>query len=571
MSAKFVWNDEIRRVATPTSFFEVQVLARNLFDIPNKPLKFTYIDEDGDKITVSSDLELKEALNSIKCPKFDIVIDENPSVQNPEPKSVPQPVVTKPVVTKPVVFPKPQPTLTLRQLCNKVQNLPNDQFAQKLAKQYGFNICRVAWEDTARTKGSCLGENITDMTLNVDNVNMPLIRVPNFADCSWDVPMNKIQCVVGNHSSQQQLRSCSLDKVLKQIWEITDLPFGTNLYCPERDSHVLVQAQACFLPISPGGDAKFNVAVRNYQSSDDNSACLILTVTSKGTSAILTKSGVTKLYFNDHEEKRSFLGQRLKDDRKERGVALEGKMTQQEKQNNVIVVIQIPLKQKIDSLFNPPLSDLYSSDLYSFGDYSFEEKCCVAAPPSVAAPSVTNAFAFGGQTKARKAKCDVENVIVKLAKKEGVFESLSSQKLERDTRFPVRVTLQYYKATSNGTVNEEVLSEISEQIAQAQKNASCWGSLVVENSNRPTESLPQPTPVPSWDVARKMCPNSHTLGLFATPTKNFCCDICGSKFPANNTMFGCRTCNWDVCLSCVYKAKQKVPPSLNQDWTSDFF
>jgi hypothetical protein len=41
-----------------------------------------------------------------------------------------------------------------------------------------------------------------------------------------------------------------------------------------------------------------------------------------------------------------FMGQRLTDNRRERGVALKGAMTKQEKQDNSIVIIQVPLKQK---------------------------------------------------------------------------------------------------------------------------------------------------------------------------------------------------------------------------------
>jgi hypothetical protein len=53
---------------------------------------------------------------------------------------------------------------------------------------------------------------------------------------------------------------------------------------------------------------------------------------SQGTSAQVVQDGSQKLYFNKCGEKASFIGQRLTDNRKERGVATEGEMTKEEKQ-----------------------------------------------------------------------------------------------------------------------------------------------------------------------------------------------------------------------------------------------
>merc|ERR1712176_1518663 len=61
-------------------------------------------------------------------------------------------------------------------------------------------------------------------------------------------------------------------------------------------------------------------------------------------------------------------------------------------------------------------------------------------------------------------------------------------KLERDERYPIRCTLQYYKATSNGAVNKEIMDDIVKQLEASQKQADFMGSLVTEyNPNRPNE------------------------------------------------------------------------------------
>lgn len=53
------------------------------------------------------------------------------------------------------------------------------------------------------------------------------------------------------------------------------------------------------------------------------------------------------LYFNKNGQRASFVGQRLKDNRAERGVEREGAMSAAEKQQNVLMIIQIPLKQPV--------------------------------------------------------------------------------------------------------------------------------------------------------------------------------------------------------------------------------
>merc|ERR1712096_460133 len=47
------------------------------------------------------------------------------------------------------------------------------------------------------------------------------------------------------------------------------------------------------------------------------------------------------------------------------------------------------------------------------------------------------------------------------------------------------------------------------------------------------------------------CPGKHTPTLFHTPRPTFSCDACGKgPFPKGTEMYGCRTCNWDMCSAC---------------------
>src|SRR6185436_13666239 len=75
---------------------------------------------------------------------------------------------------------------------------------KKLASKHGLNIVDLTWEDTGRYKGSCVGPNISDMTIQVSNATrsrvtcMPVIRHPNFSDKTADISIDDILLRVGN-------------------------------------------------------------------------------------------------------------------------------------------------------------------------------------------------------------------------------------------------------------------------------------------------------------------------------------------------------------------------------------
>lgn len=132
-------------------------------------------------------------------------------------------------------------------------------------------------------------------------------------------------------------------------------------------------------------------------------------------------------------------------------------MTAEEKQNNMVAIIQVPLKRK-----GP--EDDWSSDGCEEEDE--DDECCSESD----------------------AECDVEDAIIKVGEAEGEFQEIGGLDIERDTRFPVRVTLQFYKTTSNGEINNAVVATIASQIDGARGNAAFLSSLVVEgDTGRPTE------------------------------------------------------------------------------------
>ena len=85
-------------------------------------------------------------------------------------------------------------------VADSVASLYSNPKITALASKYGLAVNRVSWEDTARTKGSCWGPNITDMTLTIQPSGraMPVIRKPNFGDETVDRPITDFNLTVGN-------------------------------------------------------------------------------------------------------------------------------------------------------------------------------------------------------------------------------------------------------------------------------------------------------------------------------------------------------------------------------------
>jgi hypothetical protein len=103
-------------------------------------------------------------------------------------------------------------------------------------------------------------------------------------------------------------------------------------------------------------------------------------------------------------------------------------------------------------------------------------------------------------------------------KVEGPFTEIDGLAIERDDRYPIRVTVQFYKATSNGVVSEADIKEIAAQIDRVYKNAAYVGSLVTQgNTGRPTEyDGPKFQPPDWWEVFWER----HTSNTGLTPEES---------------------------------------------------
>ncbi len=378
----------------------------------------------------------------------------------------------------------------------KVTGMVSDRDLQSKVSRRRLALQNVNWEDTGRSQGSSLGPNISDLTLQVRRRDeqgnfvsslMPVIRPPNFADRTGDVPADKFFVRVGNEHAGT-LRSVPLTEVLQNLKAFASMPDSIrgsgNLLAP-RDSHFLVSAQAVFLPIPKKGKAEFNPVLFNYQSAPGSPAILSILITREGTSISVIenrreeRSGSgsgQEIYFNNKGQRAGFTAER-KSDVESRIAAQGGPKTEDDrsalaKGADVLFLVQVPLVHKNLGYLGGALP----SKGMAPGGGGGMMKPSMAPPPAAAAPM------------AQAEVSDVEQAVLGHGPNLGPFNEGHQLAFVRDTQFPIRVTVQFYKGTSNGVVSETDLDSISRSIGSVYEHAEFVGSLVLPegDSRRPT-------------------------------------------------------------------------------------
>jgi hypothetical protein len=371
----------------------------------------------------------------------------------------------------------------------RVVGMVGDRDIVEGAHRRGLSVLDVTWEDTGRAEGSSLGPNISDLTLQVrfreagstgeQVALMPVIRFPNFTDRTGDVPAEKFFVRIGNERGRGGLRSVPLTAVLKNLRAFASRPDGilggANLLAP-RDSHFLVSAQAVFLPIPKRGKAEFNPVVFNYQSAPGSPAVLTLLVTRQGTSMTVIENRPEEgtqlgwgqeLYFNNRGQRAAFTAERHSDVKKrietQGGARDEDDRTALERGADVLMLIQVPLKHRDRGVLGGPMSQAESP------------MAPMAATAGAAAPP--------GAKPSRSARSDVERAVLGHGRNRGPFSEARGLRLERDPRLPIRITVQFYKATSNGVADERDLDAIARSIGSVYEHADAVGSLVLPNGD----------------------------------------------------------------------------------------
>jgi hypothetical protein len=346
-----------------------------------------------------------------------------------------------------------------------------------LARSYGLEIQTVAWEDTARSKNSCWGPNISDLTLNVNDHALPMIRKPNFADVTADVPMTAFSVTAGNETPSGDLKRVSFRDYVAQTLGLPGLIL-------DRDDVLLTSAQACVLPCGESGETEFYPQLFSYQSRPDDPAVLVVVASSQGTSAHVITGVAEKLLFNRGGQAAMFLAKRLSQDRRERGVPEEGEMTSDELDRNALLLFQIPLKQK-----PPPPPPKY------YGTYYKKElgleSCMVGCGPSDGWGAPSAALSSCNEKRGGNPPKGLEYATLRASDKiYGAFKGTRGFELTRDERFPIRVTFQMYTVTDDPVLKESQVQDLAERIGKVYASGRETGSLVTNTTARATEPRP---------------------------------------------------------------------------------
>jgi hypothetical protein len=367
----------------------------------------------------------------------------------------------------------------------EVSKMPWDGDLQTRASRYGLNVVNVMWEDTGRYQGSSVGPNISDLTLQVrEEVDggvrthlLPVIRHPNFTDKTADVAIDKLWVRVGNQRKNAQLVAVPLTEVLSNMKEyLSDASSlkGKGNFLSEQDRHFLVSAQHVFVPIPKRGKAEFNPVLFNYQSAPSSPAVLTLLITREGTSMTVIENRAgdqtlqgwgQQLFFNNAGQKTVFTAERKSDVKariETQGELRPGDQGALEEGADMMMIVQVPLKHRNRG--------------YMFDDLSM-------APATAGAPPMAQAEAAPME---RSRGSDVEQAVLGHGEDLGEFVEMNGLELERDERFPIRVTVQFYKATSNGVVSDVDLADVARTIDRVYESGDYVGSLVVSDEARST-------------------------------------------------------------------------------------
>ncbi|HEY0866579.1 MAG TPA: hypothetical protein VGE01_04345 [Fimbriimonas sp.] len=368
-----------------------------------------------------------------------------------------------------------RPSPEYREAIRRTAEMVSDANALQLVERHGLSLINLTWEDTGRYKGSAVGPNISDMTIQVAAEGtaraMPVIRFPNFEDKTTDIDPRDFTLLVGNEKGRALQRVSLYDYLASPASYMSQSGLWrgpSRSLLADRDTRVLVSAQACFLPIPRTGQASFNPVLFNYQSVEGDPAVLTILSTRQGTSMTVIdnrrdafREGAVwgqRLFFNKNGQRSSLTGERLSDFKRS-GKEGSGRS---DDGLSMVLLIQVPLKQR-----NP---------IRGGGGLGGSSMDYINFDPS------DNSVVTAAK------RSDVEQAVIGHGRVEGPFIETAGLPIDRDERFPIRVTVQFYKATSNGIVDAADVAAIRRQIDWVYSHGDGVGSLVTQGmTGRPTE------------------------------------------------------------------------------------
>lgn len=353
---------------------------------------------------------------------------------------------------------------------------------QAALRRRGFSYHFVSWEDAARSKGSCMGPNITNVTLCGRNCALhPMVRRPNFEDWSSDIDMSTIR--VNYEGGLTTLRALLQNQGLLK----------------PAETYGLMQVQSCIVPKSPDGATEFCPALYNFQSNDDAPAVLVLVITSMGVTFHVPGSRTEPLLMNDNGVLAWYRAEALGDIRGT-GPVKAAQMSTKEQRDNYLFIVQVPLKPRpapkpptLRRGAPPSEAELIAAAAGALRMQMSTDGAATqpptfpffSVPPSAGGKSIPVRPATTRDAAPPRGATDMAHLTVGTSV--GRKYEKPAGPLVRDERFPVRVTVCSYRLVE-GVPNEDDAEDIDAQLTELEKMGINHGSLVT-NAARPTEPI----------------------------------------------------------------------------------
>ncbi len=368
---------------------------------------------------------------------------------------------------------------------------------RNVMKDCGLTIGRVAWLDSERNIGSAWGRTITDFTLVAklpDGIHkeVSIIRDgTNFEDKIKKISLESVKVPV-RVGEGDELNIITLRKYLSDISKyvpcsdqhVYDCNLLEELEGRSGDAEMLISAQASVLPVMDDEKIDFHIRVDTYGRN-----VLVIMVSKFGTSAQFV-SGRGDLYVNLEGKKgefnlESFRANRARDASKPQGrVKSHKELSERELLDNYFMMVQIPLKSpprvRLTDGWHP---NYFGDDEVNYGgeeSYNLSASNFSKVPPgmssfpnletdlfsSFSACSHSASVTRGVHFEERTEKKGMDFGFLGITDTGEEFPELP-QKMDRDVKAPIRITLLPFRTTNVTNINSEEALAIKEQLVDS--------------------------------------------------------------------------------------------------------
>ena len=370
----------------------------------------------------------------------------------------------------------------------KVANMVQDGDLANRVRRRSLSLVNVMWEDTGRAQGSSLGPNISDLTLQVRRRDesgqfqssiMPVIRFPNFTDRTGDVASPTGSSSASATSARQPLRSVPLTDVLRDSEGVRldagqhprqrqpsraarlALPRqragGVPAHPEERQGRV--QPGALQLPIGAAARPQFSrilvTRAGNEHAGD------------RERPEERDRRGMgQELYFNNQGQRAAFTAERKSDvEAAHRGAGRAQERGRQQRARRRARTCSSSCRSRSGTKIAGYLGGAIPK--------------AAKKPSAMPAHGRTSSSRPPGRPWPQPRASDVEQAVLGHGPNLGPFNEGHRLRFERDPSFPIRITVQFYKATSNGVASDIDLDSIARSIGSVYEHADFVGSLVL--------------------------------------------------------------------------------------------